>query len=75
MMFDNRIRVYATCPSCNTRVVLVKNWHGPTPNGGIRCDGNFKSDPPHCAQVLPFAQFKYAFTGARWADRFYRQGR
>ena len=61
-MFDNAERVYVRC-SCGTHVVLVKNWHGPCPNGGITC--------PKCSWQLPFFTFRHAYTGARWADRFY----
>lgn len=25
------------CPVCGHERKLIKNWHGPTPNGGIKC--------------------------------------
>lgn len=62
-MFDNRERLYTTCPDCAKRSVLVKNWHGPRPTGGVLCE---------CGTVLLFARFIHAFTGARWADRWYK---
>lgn len=32
-----KIVLHYRCPVCGKERRLVKNWHGPTPNGGIRC--------------------------------------
>jgi hypothetical protein len=61
-MFDNDERVYVRC-CCGQHTVLIKNWHGPCPNGCVLCS--------RCGSQLPFITFRHAFTGARWSDRFY----
>ena len=61
-MFDNQERVYANCKGCDVIHVMVKTWRGGTPKGAIRCD---------CGADLPFTVFRHAYTGARWAQRWY----
>lgn len=63
-MFDNQARVYTKC-NCGQTTVLIKHWHGSVPPGGILCS--------KCNAVLDFIRFRHAYTGARWADRFYRK--
>ena len=60
-MFDNRRRVGAIC-SCGHKIRLVKNWHGPTPKGGIRC--------PKCEKVVGFEKFGYDLGTNRWPKEF-----
>jgi hypothetical protein len=61
-MWDNNERVYTKC-NCGQINVMHKGWHGPCPTGAVLCS--------KCNAQLPFITFRHAYTGARWADRFY----